>query len=183
MGLADPIEDGVAVLRLHRDFGGLTRGTTLRFRVAGNRHSRSFLPVEPAGAEVVATDDRGRPALLLRRAGRGSLILGTYPVEHMAALTPRVNPDDAVTLYGALATHAGARRAVTVDHPQVACDALVHEDGTTYAVLASHAAEPLTVTPVLGGGGGVTALDDAEIGAGGVALDPFGIRVVKVSRR
>jgi hypothetical protein len=183
VGLADPIEDDVAVLRLHRDFGGLAAGTRLSFAVAGNEHSRAFLPVEPAGAEVIATDHRGRPALLLRRTGRGSLILGTYPVEHMAALTPRVNPDDAVTLYGALAAHAGVRQAVTVDHPRVACDALVHEDGTTYAVLASHAAGPLTVTPVLdGGGGGVTTLDEEEIGAD-LTLDPFGITVMKVSRR
>ncbi len=50
-------------------------------------------------------------ALLLRSAGRGSLVLCTYPVEHMAALTPRVNPDDSVALYGALATHAGGRSA------------------------------------------------------------------------
>jgi hypothetical protein len=47
---------------------------------------------ETTGAEVIATDARGRPALLLRRVGGGSLVLGTYPVEHMAALTPRVNP-------------------------------------------------------------------------------------------
>ncbi|MGH3286543.1 MAG: hypothetical protein ACRDPD_17995, partial [Streptosporangiaceae bacterium] len=50
-----------------RDFGGLARGTTLSFAVAGDQHSRAFLPVEPAGAEVIATDARGRPALLLRR--------------------------------------------------------------------------------------------------------------------
>jgi endo-1,4-beta-mannosidase len=173
-GLADPIEDEAAVLRLHRDFGGLPAGTRLSFAVAGNRHSRTFLPVEPAGAEVIATDARGRPALLLRRAGsqnRGSLILGTYPVEHMAALTPRVNPDDTVTLYRALAAHAGARRPVTVDDPRVACDALVRHDGATFAVLASHAAEPLTVTPVLAG---------EEI-ADRVTMDPFGINVLNVA--
>jgi hypothetical protein len=36
--------------------------------------------------------------------------LCTYPVEHMAALTPGVNPDGTVTLYDALARHAGVRR-------------------------------------------------------------------------
>jgi hypothetical protein len=163
----------VAVLRLHGDFGGLAAGTTLSFAVAGNQHSRAFLPVDPAGAEVIATDNRGRPALLLRRHGSGSLILGAYPIEHMAALTPQVNPDDTVSLYRALATHAGARRPVTVDDPRVACDTLVRDDGTTYAVLASHAAEPLTVTPALDG----IQTSDA------VTLDPFGIRVVEISRR
>ena len=182
VGLGDPIEDQVVVLRLHRDFGGLPAGTTLSFAVAGNEHSRAFLPVEPAGAEVIATDARGRPALLLRHASRGSLILGTYPLEYMAALTPRVNPDDTVPLYQALAAHAGARRLVTADDPRIACDILIRDDGTTFAVLASHAAEPLTITPALADGGEVTALDGADTG-GRVTLDPFGIRVVQVSRR
>jgi endo-1,4-beta-mannosidase len=180
VGLTDPIEDEVAVLRLHRDFGGLAHGTTMSFAVAGDQHSRAFLPVEPAGAEVIATDARGRPALLLRRTGRGSLILGTYPLEHMAALTPQVNPDDTVTLYGALAAHAGVRRPVTVDDPRVACDTLVRDDGTTFAVLASHAAEPLTIKPLLADGGALTELDGDD-GLEGVTLDPFGINIFKVT--
>jgi len=179
-GLVNPIEDDVAELHLQRDFGGLARGTTLSFAVAGNQHGRAFLPVEPAEAQVIATDARGRPALLLRRIGRGSLVLGTYPVEHMAALTPRVNPDDAVTLYGALATHAGANRPVTVDDPRVACDTLVRDDGTTFAVLASHASEPLTIKPLLADGGALTELDGDDI-LEGVTMDPFGINIFKVT--
>ena len=183
VGLANTIEDEVAVLRLHRDFGGLAAGSTLSFAVAGNQHSRSFLPVEPAQAEVIATDARGRPALLQRRVGpqnQGSLILCTYPVEHMAALTPRVNPDDAVTLYGALAAHAGVRRAVSVDDPRVACDTLVRDDGTVFAVLASHGAEPITVKPVLAADSGLSALDDDQV-VEGVTLSPFGINVLRIT--
>jgi hypothetical protein len=86
-------------------------------------------------------------ALLLRRTGSGSLILCTYPVERMAALTPQVNPDDTVTLYDALARHAGVRRPVTVADQRVACDTLIRDDGVLFAVLASHAAEALTVRP------------------------------------
>jgi hypothetical protein len=132
---------------------------------------------------VIATDARGRPALLQRRAGpqsQGSLILCTYPIEHMAALTPRVNPDDAVTLYGALAAHAGVRRTVTVDDPRVACDTLVRDDGTAFAVLASHGAEPITVKPVLGADSGLAALDDDEV-LEGVTLPPFGINVLRIT--
>jgi endo-1,4-beta-mannosidase len=180
VGLADIIEDDVAEFCLSRDFGGLTRGTTLRFAVAGSQHSRSFLPVEPAGAEILATDARGRPALLLRPVGRGSLVLCTYPIEHMAALTPRVNPDDSVALYGALATHAGVRRPVTVDDPRVASDTLVRDDGILFAVLASHAAEALTVKPALAAGGALTTLD-GEAADEGVTLRPFGIEVMKIT--
>jgi endo-1,4-beta-mannosidase len=161
-GLSNPVEDDVVTFTLQQDFGGLAAGTILRFAAAGDRHSRGFLPVEPAGAEIIATDSRGRPALLWRRIGRGSLILSTYPVEHMAALTPRVNPDDTVRLYDALARPAQARRPVTADDPQVACDTLTRDDGALFAVLASHAAEPLTVKPVVSTGGGLITLDGKQ---------------------
>jgi endo-1,4-beta-mannosidase len=182
VGMANPIEDEIAEFCLRQDFGGLARGTTLRFKVAGNR---SFLPAEPAGpgsggAEILATDGHGRPALLLRRTGRGSLILCTYPIEHMAAHTPQANPDDAVTLYGALATHAGVRRAVTVDDPRVACDTLIRDDGTRFAVLVSHAAEQLTVKPALSPDGELTSLAGGEAGEG-VRVGPFGIKILKVT--
>jgi hypothetical protein len=176
VGMGDPVEDDVVRFTLHRDFGGLTAGTTLTFAAAGNP---GFLPVEPDGAEVLAADDRGRPALLLRSTGQGSLILCTYPVERMAALTPRVNPDDTVTLYDALARHAGVRRPVTVADPRVACDTLIRDDGALFAVLASHAAEALTVRPVLGAGE-LTTLDGEETGEG-VRLGPFGIKVMRIT--
>ena len=181
VGVADPITDDIVELTLTRDFGGLTSGTTLSFRVGGNEHSRSYLPVAAATAEVIATDQHGRPALLRRQAGRGSLILCTYPVEYMAAVTPRVNPDATVTLYGALATHAGVRRPVTVDDPRVACDMLVRDDGSRFAVLVSHDDEELTVKPQLGEGERLATLDEAEV-VETVTMSPFGIIVLEVTR-
>ena len=88
VGLVDPITDELVELTFTRDFGGLSRGTTLTFPVAGNEHARAYLPVTPTTAEVIATDAHGRPALLRRQAGRGSLILCTYPLEYMAAAVP-----------------------------------------------------------------------------------------------
>ena len=63
-GLVDPIEDDEVVSHSSRDFGTLPEGSRLNFRVAGNEHMRAFLPVRPVAAEVVAVDQRGRPALL-----------------------------------------------------------------------------------------------------------------------
>ena len=103
----------------------------------------------------------------------------TYPVEHMAALTPRVNPDDTVTLYDALATHARARRHVTVNDPRVACDSLIRDDGALFAVLVSHAAEPLTVEPTLADGE-LTTMEGKDA-AEGVELGPFGIKVMRIT--
>jgi endo-1,4-beta-mannosidase len=187
VGLVDPIADDFVELTFTRAFGGLARGTALTFPAAGNEHARAYLPVTPTTAEVIATDASGRPALLRRQVGRGSLILCTYPLEYMAAAVTRVNPDAAVTLYEALATHAGVRRPVIVDDPEVTCDVLVHRDGTRYAVIASHADETLTIKPILAATGeqkhplGLTPLGETMI-VDWVTLDPFGIKVFIIAQ-
>jgi hypothetical protein len=180
VGVIDAIEDDVVELTFARDFGGLARGTTLRYKAAGNEHSRAYLPLVPTTAEVIATDAHGRPAITRRAAGDngGAIILCAYSLEHMAAVTPRVNPDATVTLYGALAASAGVRRPVWVNDPRVTCDSLVRDDGARFAVLASHAAEPLDVKPVLGDGGTLAAVDGADCG-GAVTLDAFGVKVLR----
>jgi endo-1,4-beta-mannosidase len=179
VGLANPIEDDVIHLTFTRDFGGLPRGATLAFQAGGGEHSRAYLPVVPTTAEVIATDSRGRPALLRRQVGRGSLILCAYPLEYMAAVTPRVNPDATVALYNALATHAGVRRPISADDPRVACDMLVRDDGARFAVLVSHADEPLTVKPLLPVGR-LATLDGNEV-LDTVTTTPFGISVHAVT--
>jgi hypothetical protein len=132
--------------------------------------------VSAGQTEVIATDTSGRPALLLRHVDQGSIVLCTYPVEHMAALTPRVNPDDTVVLYDALAAHANVRRPVSVDDPRVACDVLVREDGTRFAFLVSHAAEELTVKPLLPGGERLTTLDGEDV-TSEISIRAFGVKV------
>jgi endo-1,4-beta-mannosidase len=185
VGLNDLITDDVVELTFTGNFGGLASGATLRWRAAGSEHSRAFLPVIPVEADVIATDAHGRPAIVRRRLGStaqhrgGDIILCTYPLEHMAALTPRVNPDATVTWYGALAAHAGVRRPVTVDDPRVTCDTLVREDGARFAVLASHAAEPLEVKPALADGYALATLNGEDV-SGAVTLGPFGIRVLRL---
>ncbi len=115
----------------------------------------------------------------MRRTGPGALILCTYPVEYMTALTPEVNPSAVSTLYDALATYAGVGRRVAVDDPRVAADVLVHADGRQFAWLVSHAAEPVTVKPQLTAG---TRLCDLAGGPanGTIILPAFGVGVFRV---
>jgi endo-1,4-beta-mannosidase len=170
------LEDEPTTFTLAQDFGTLSRGAQLVFRADGTQQSRTYLPVRPAGAEVVAVDGHDRPALLLRRAGAGSVILCTYPLEFLAAASAAVNPEATSTLYNALAIYAGVRRAVTVDDPRVAADVLVRSDGRQFAWLVSHAAEPVTVKPQLSAGSRLTALDGAPSN-GSITLGPFGVGV------
>ncbi|MFD7292112.1 cellulase family glycosylhydrolase [Streptomyces sp. NPDC059897] len=169
-GVAEPIEDDELAMTFTEDFGGVRAGETLRFAVAGNEDSRAWLPVVPDGARVVATDAHGRPALLVHEIGAGRAVLATYPLEHMAARTAHVNPEQTHRLYAALAEVAGAARPVTVDTPLVSADTLVHEDGRRFLWLVSQAEEELTVRPSdhLG-----KPLDE-------VTLAPYGVRVLEL---
>ncbi|MER5437025.1 cellulase family glycosylhydrolase [Streptomyces sp. NPDC002790] len=169
-GVAEPIEDDELAMTFTEDFGDVRAGETLRFAVAGNEDSRAWLPVVPDGARVVATDAHGRPALLVNEIGAGRTILATYPLEHMAARSAQVNPEQTHRLYAALADVAGAARPVTVDTPLVSADTLVHEDGRRFLWLVSQAEEELTVRPSdrLG-----KPLDE-------VTLAPYGVRVIEL---
>ena len=149
-GLVDPIEDNELTLTFTADLGDIAAGERVSFSVAGNDSARSFLPVEPAGATVLAVDGHGRPALLRRRIGSGSMVLCTYPVEHMAARTPRVNPESTWRLYAALAEVAGVQRPVTASDPRVMTGLLRTGDGEV-AVLVNTSAQPVEVRLVTTG--------------------------------
>jgi endo-1,4-beta-mannosidase len=173
-GLVDTVLNDEFEFEFIKPFGSLAEGARLRFRTGGNAHSRAMLPVVPVGAEVVALDGEGRPALLVRRVGEGAIVFCTYPIEHMAATLPRINPDPTRDVYDALADFAGVTRAVTVDEPRVAVDCMIHEDGTRYVWFVSQAAEELVVKPVVRDGG--------RLAEDTVVLPPFGVRVLRLQR-
>jgi endo-1,4-beta-mannosidase len=118
-GLVTPLEGGELVLDFVRPLGDLEPGTRLTFRIPADAGARARLPLEPAGADVLALDGDGRPALVRRPVGRGAAVLCAYPLEHMAARTPGVNPEDTWRLYSALADAAGVERPVRCADPRV----------------------------------------------------------------
>jgi endo-1,4-beta-mannosidase len=180
-GLVDAIEEDEVVWRVERAFGDLEPGDHLRFGVAGNEHGRAWLPVEPDGAEVLATDSSGRPALLERRVGRGAIVLATYPVEYLAASRANANPDDVVRLYRALAARAGCEPPVRVARPDVHVDRTIGEDGTVLAWFVSYADDALDVHPLLAAG---HTLLDRDTGAPleTVPLGPRGVAIAELAR-
>jgi endo-1,4-beta-mannosidase len=179
-GLVDRIEDETVTFTFQRDFGSLSAGATLTFAVAGTEYSRSYLPVRPVDAEVIATDGHGRPALLIRQVGSGSLVFCTYPVEHMAALTPAVNPEATGRLYDALASHARVRRPVLTGDPRVAADVLLRSDGEVFAWFVSQADEPVMITPVTTAGLQLAPLAVPGPAVETVTLAPFGVGVCRL---
>jgi endo-1,4-beta-mannosidase len=174
-GLIEPIVEDVLRARFLTGFGDITEGEVLEFAVGGNENSRSFLPVVPTDAEVLAVDAHDRPVLLRRRVGSGQLILSTYPLEYMASVTREVNPEPTHRLYAALAKESGIVPDVRVDDPRVMVSELVRDDGARLVWFVSQSAEPVSVTPILASG----ALFDGDTRAERVDLDPFGVVVLE----
>ena len=169
-GLVDPIEDDEVVFDFVEPLGDLEPGARLRFRTAGEPSARAYLPVEPAGAEVVAVDGHGRPALLRHELGAGGAILCTYPLEHMAARTPGANPEDTWRLYSALAEEAGVRRPVRVDDPHVLAGRLLCGRGGR-TIFVNCSAQRILAEPIT---------DGIELeSVGPLTLDPYGVAVLR----
>jgi endo-1,4-beta-mannosidase len=172
-GLVDAIEEDEVVLELVEELGCLDAGTLLRFRVAGEPSARSYLPLEPAGARVVAVDGHGRPVLLRHELGAGQTVFCAYPLEHMAARTPRVNPEDTWRLYAALAELAGVARPVRVDDPRVLVGRLRAREAET-VLFVNSSSDTVQAEPVVTGG-------DALVPAGALTIGPYGVAVARRS--
>lgn len=174
-GVPDMITDDELRVRFLSDLGEIRAGEELVFPVAGSVHARTFLPVEAVDAEVLAVDAHDRPVLLRRRTGNGAMVLATYPLEYMAAITPAVNPEPTHRIYDALADEAGVVRPVRVPDPQVVVGELEHQDGRRFTWFVSQSPQRRTVKPVT---------DDVLIELHGdrvteVELDPYGVVVLE----
>ena len=98
-------------------------------------------------------------------------MLCTYPLEHMAARTPWVNPESTWRIYSALALEAGVSRPVRVDDPRVLVGLLRGASSGTTAIFVNCSADAVAVEPILAGG---VELDlQAPL-----TLEPFGVAVV-----
>ena len=170
-GLIEPIEDDIVDFKFVEPFGDIPVGTTLSFRVAGEHSARGYLPVEPSGARVVAVDARGRPALLSHTLGSGSTILCTYPLEHLAARSPDVNPESTWRIYSALAVEAGVERRVHVADPRVLVGGLRSPNFET-TLFVNCSEERVVTRPILADGMSLR-LDEPD-----VVLDPFGVLAI-----
>lgn len=175
-GLPDRVEGDSVTLTFTAALGPIEPGAELTFPATGTINSKTVLAVEADGAEVLAVDQTGAPALLRKRQGGGSWILGTLPLEYFASQTPYVNPEPTWRLYDALAAEAGVARPLRVDDPRVVCDVLVHDDGTRYAWLVSQSDEELEVTPR--SCAPLARLDGSPVTS--ITLPPFGVEVLRI---
>ena len=173
-GLIDPITEDVVTFEFIEQLGDLAPGTTLSFKVAGSASARSYMPVEPTDAKVLAVDGAGRPALLRHTIGSGSAVFCTYPIEHMAAHRASANPEDTWKLYSALASSAGVRRPVRVEDPRVMVGR-IRTSAEELAVFVNCSADTIAISPIASG---------VQLPATGSwsTLEPFGVVAVSYKK-
>jgi hypothetical protein len=171
-GLSDPIDDDEVTFRFVEDLGDIQAGETLSFKAGGEPGARSYLPVEPLDATIVALDGHGRPALLRRLLGAGSTVLCTYPLEHMAARTPAVNPENTWRIYSALAEESGVSRPVRVDDPRVLVGRVRSTNFET-VLFVNCSGEAVAVEPLVEGGAELPSTANLRLEAFGVAAVPL----------
>ena len=174
-GLVDPISSDEVTFEFVSDFGDIPTGTRLGFRVAGEPGARSYLPVECVGAEIVAVDDAGRPALLRHAVGEGTTVFCTYPIEHFAAHSSSANPESTWRIYSALAELADVSRPVRVADPRVLVGR-VSGPGFERAIFVNWSGDAIAPEPIVADG------VHLRIGTEGLALDPYGVAVVHCDR-
>lgn len=137
----DPLD--AIIITVEKDFGSLKKGTVFRFwpDASNPRHWGAALDLH--GAEVIAKDQKGRPALVTHQFGQGRTLLSAYPLEILSAARPAAyEGDDEHTwrIYRALADEAGLPVCFATSHPAVEVGTLKGA-GHGYAVLVNHSGE------------------------------------------
>lgn len=176
-GLVDPILEDEVELELVEPLGDLVPGDVLRFATGGSESARSYLPVDPVDAKVLAVDLHGRPAILRQVIGAGATVLCTYPIEYLAASRPRANPEDSWRLYAALAVAAGIERPVRAPDPRVLVGRLQTGRGER-VVVANCSPEPLQAELLTAAGVQLGRRVDGGVLGPTLELGPFAVEVL-----
>ncbi len=137
------------------------------------------------GAETLAVDAGGDPALVLAERGAGRVVTCAYPVELLQATVPDAHGfrDRTAGLYSGLAALAGI--AAVTGHPDVTAGRLSGPGGGILA-LTNHGPSPLEVDVALPEGAGNPRLVGPEVDSslelsGGqthVSLAPYGAELI-----
>jgi hypothetical protein len=176
--LADRIPARDLKIRIVEPFGQLKPGEEFAFAAGGAAGDWGAL-LEMHGGKVIATDQNGRPALIVNTLGKGKVLTCAFPIEKYLSRVPAAyeGGDNSHRLYQALAEWAGVQPLFRSDRAEVETSALTGQ-ARGYVVLTNHSdsAQTVTVTArkALRRAGLVTAEGVAPIELHGTA---FSVRV------
>ena len=144
--LADRMPARDLKIRMVEPFGQLKPGDEFSFAAGGAAGDWGAL-LEPRGGKVIATDQNGRPALIVHTFGKGKVLTCAFPIEkYLARVTSAYEAGDSThRIYQALAEWAGVQPLFRSDRPDVEAAALTGH-GRGYVVLTNHSDNAQTVT-------------------------------------
>jgi hypothetical protein len=144
------------------------------------------LPAEPAGADLLASDRLGRPAITVNTLGNGKAYFAPYSMEASAMVNGRLG---LLAVYRALAKEAGALPEFAASTAALSFSVLEADDGNRLLVVLNHGDEPVesdvrTRMPL-------SRLVDVERGdevrvedrTFRLSVGPWDVRVLEVKRR
>jgi endo-1,4-beta-mannosidase len=137
--LVDHLPVQTVVLSIINPFGGLQIGEHFTFQGSLDNHRLWPATLKMMGAEVIAVDQDGHPALTVQRYGQGFAVLCAAPIEAMLGSTPSAfeGQQNAWRLYRAFAQAAGQFGRVRSGNPKVEAGSLVGKE-RGYTVLVNH---------------------------------------------
>ena len=147
VSLADHASVGDVSITFIKQFGDITAGTVFHYPAnpANPRHWPATLDL--TDGQIIATDQDGRPVLIVRSLAKGKTLVSAYPLETYLAELPSVfeHPEETHRIYQGLMQWAGFMPLFATDSPGVEIAAL-NGSGRGYAILANHQPENSLVT-------------------------------------
>ena len=145
--LADRVTDSEVTLKFVAPFGDFKVGDTLHYTLPDATISSWGTLLEVTSGKVIATDQNGRPALVINTLGSGKTLLSAYPLEHYLAGVPGVfdKAEPTHRMYAAFREWAGVKSAFSADNPAIEVSVLkgAHHG---YSVVVNHSAETQNVS-------------------------------------
>jgi len=121
-------------------------GLSIEQPIAGSLCGRAYLPVAPAGADLLATDGAGKPALLRARIGAGRVVFLNHPLELYIGEQAQAHLGAAVQLYRMIAAEAGLAPPIHASDPVVQLRFVEVDDGDPLLWIMHHGWDPVSVT-------------------------------------
>jgi endo-1,4-beta-mannosidase len=147
VSLADHASVGDVSITFVEQFGDITAGTVFHYPAnpANPRHWPATLDV--TDGQIIATDQDGRPALVVHSLGKGKTLVCAFPLETYLAELPSAfeRPEETHKIYQGLMQWAELTPLFAADVPGVEVAGLSGSE-RGYAIIANHQPENYLVT-------------------------------------
>ena len=133
-------------IKMVRPFGSLKSGDTFTFETDAAHPAFWANLVDVHGAEIIAVDQDGDPALLCYSCGKGKVLLCTYPIETYLAKQPAAfdSENSVYSIYQAFRQWVQVQPLVQTNHPAVEVSSITGNK-RGYSVFTNHSVKAVEI--------------------------------------